>query len=1109
MRFLAMTLISLVAFSASMSGQTFGEITGEIRDSSGGAVVGAVITVTNKATSAVRSAVTNDAGIYSFPSMQPGAYELKVAKDGFRAITQSGLDLQVQQTARVDLTLQVGQVTEVIEVTSVPALVTTENATLGLVIENRRVVDLPLNGRNFLQLVALSPNVTYGFGGNVAANRQGGTRQQTTISIAGQRSVFNHYTLDGLENTNVEANTYVFLPSIDALQEFKVQTGIYPAEFGRGVSHVNVSTKSGGNDYHGTLFEFFRNDKLDATTYAFTAFRPENDPFRWNQYGFTLGGPVWIPKLFNGRNRLFFATNFEGFRDRKQLRVIASVAPPSMRAGDFSGSAAIFDPLTHAQQGSVIIAQPFPGNRIPQNRIHRISSQLLEYYPAPNQTAAFSNYQAGAGRIIDKDQFNQRIDWIENASSTWFGRFSKAREKVVQPGLKLNGVQILTDPWQAMLSNTRVFSPTVVNEFRFGVSRFQNNYGNELAFKRDVLAELKIPGIPLTPAVAWGIPNIGISGFSGFGSSPDGPWLNNSATFQWSESISWVRGKHNLRLGAEIRRDRWNVTGFFYSRPQFTFEGLATQNPAATAGTGVGFADYLLGNIRFVRSAVNGALAQFRGLEQYYYVDDTWKVRPNLTINFGLRYENAPPWSDRSGLYQNLEIPFFDRGLGNLADQSRHPTLVRVGSGNFYDGLPLRFNPAIKVARDGRLGDRLINTDHNDFAPRLGIAWSPIQKWTLRAGAGFFYAQDSGEPKMNPARNLTGTRLDEANIDFWDLTWDQPFRSSSDSIVVNTPAVFGVQNKRRTPYVIQYLFNVQRELRRDTVLELGYLGSASRKLEQYRSFNYAEPSPTGSISSRVPYPEFGRLFFVDTIGKATYNSLAVKLQRRFSGGLTSLVAYTWGKSIDTGSGIRPDGDFTLFTQDEFCVQCDRAASNFNTLQRFTTSTLYELPFGKEKRFLKRGGPVNLIAGGWQIGSIVTLQTGFPLTVMAGRDQCNCGHQMDRVNATGQATALPRGEQDPQRFFNTGAYVLQPFGSFGNIGRNTLTGPGVISWDFSAIKNLRFGEQRGVEFRVEVFNFPNHPNWADPDRTFTSVNFGRITSTRTSMRELQLGLKLHF
>jgi hypothetical protein len=421
----------------------------------------------------------------------------------------------------------------------------------------------------------------------------------------------------------------------------------------------------------------------------------------------------------------------------------------------------------------------------------------------------------------------------------------------------------------------------------------------------------------------------------------------------------------------------------------------------------------------------------------------------------------------------------------------------------------LRFNPAIKVARDGRLGERLVEADHNDFAPRLGIAWSPTRKWTLRTGAGVFYSQDTGNPRFDMSRNLAGRRNDVSNTDFPDLSLDRPFRNLTSTVQINTPAALGNNHLRRTPYSIQFLFNVQRELDRQTLIEVGYLGSLSRKLESYRDYNIPQPSPTGSVASRQPYPEFSRVWEVDGHNKANYHSLGIKAQRRFSQGLTYLMGYTWSKSIDTGSAIRNhDGD-TLFPMNSFCTQCERALSSFHVAHRFVTSALYELQIGKGKRFLNRGGVSNVLLGGWQLGSILTLQTGFPITVSSGFDVSNTATSPDRPNATGAKAGLPRGKQDPERFFNTNAFVLQPFGTFGNVGRNTLIGPGIINWDISTLKNFRIREGHELQFRFEAFNLPNHPNWGLPDTSRISPGFGKIRSTRKDMRDLQFALKYVF
>ena len=936
--------------------QTFGDITGEVRDTSGGIVANAAVTVTNEGTSASAEpqAPTNPVFIH-FPL--PARYLRSQSRgDRFRRGPRRGIELQVQQTARIDFELKVGGVNQTVEVSGGAPLLTTEDATVGTVIENRRIVDLPLNGRNALGLVFLSPNVTFGFGAsNVGVGGDRGTF--SSVSIAGARPVFNHYTLDGLENTYVEGNSYAFLPSIDALQEFKIQTGVYPAEFGREIGQINVSTKPGGNQYHGTLFEFLRNSYLDAQPFAFTAARPPTAPFRWNQYGFTLGGPVWIPKVFNGHNRLFFMSNYEGFRQRKQLQLFSDVPSNAMRTGDFSElPVRIYDPATHVQQGGAVVAQPFADNIIPQSRLATISTKLLAFLPAPNQPGRglSSNYQVSKSSSIDRDQFNQRIDFIESSSSSWFGRYSWGSEASFSPGIYLNGGKTLNDPWQAMISNTRTLSPALVNDFRFGVSRFSNNGVGELAYTRDVTSELAIPGVPKLAPDGWGLPTVTYTGLSGFGGTPGGT-IRYSATFQWVDNVYWVRGKHALRFGGEIRRERWNASSYTFGQGQFDFFGTATQNPAAPNGTGYAFADFLLGEIGNSRAGVSQAFAQFRATDQAWYVDDNWKLRPNLTVTLGLRYEYSPPWYDKSQKWVNAYIPSTGQGQSHVPDLSQHPVLVRIGTGDFYQGVAFRFNPAIQVARDGRLGAVGVNSDYTNFAPRLGIAWSPSSQWTVRTGVGMFYSQDTSAPVLDPARNLAGFRSEQASSDFPNLTWAEPFTGISQSVQVNTPSVLANDPHRRTPYTIQYLANVQRELTKDTVVELGYLGSVSRRLQQFHSFNAPDPSPVGSIVSRAPWPEFGRVFQVSGFGKGNYNSFSTKVQRRFSAGLTYLASYTWAKAIDTGSGIRvPPGD-TLFLQNEFCQTCDRAVSGFSASHRFVTSLIYELPFGGGKPFLNGGG----------------------------------------------------------------------------------------------------------------------------------------------------------
>lgn len=1152
--------IALLLLSAvNLFAQTGGEINGLVTDSSGAAVSGAAVTVTNKATGAARRITTNNDGLYAFPSLLPGSYDLRIEHQGFKSAVRDNITLEIQQALRVDVSMEVGSVDETVTVTSAGALLNAENTTVGTVIENKRIVDLPLNGRNFLQLVSTAPNVSFGFGqAGQAGSRQGGTRSNQQISVAGQRSYFNRFTIDGVENTDVNFNTPIILPSIDALQEFKVQTGVFPAEFGRASTQINISTKSGGRDYHGTLFEFLRNDVLDARTYDFTGVRAKNspkEPFKWNQYGFTLGGPVWLPKKFFGpigsdnRERLFFMTNFEGYKDRKVLRGRYNLPAAAMYNGDFSrlldpaftGNAnsgsqlvsngapvvdalgrpvivgAIYDPTTRRQVGGRWVADQFAGNIIPAGRIAPLSKKLLEFYPTPalSPNALGINHEQLNRRLIDKDQFIARGDFIESGNSSWAGRYSWGDEAQVDPGLKLNGTKLVTQVKQVMASNTRTLASNKVNEARFGYNYFYNSVGRELAGVRDVVSELAIPGIASGPPVAWGIPSIGIQGFSGFGDDTEGPYANTNRTFQFIDNFNWTVGNKTFRFGAELRWDQYNQIGNQFARGSIAFEANATTQSglagaAAVNGTqGYGFADFLLGYCKRCEVAVALASAQFRAFSQYYYLDYNWKLTPKLTINAGLRYEYTPPWFDKSGRLVNAYVPYLD-AAPNVADKSRHPVLVRIGSGDFYEGIALRFNPDIQTTRDGRLGERLVADDRNDFAPRLGVAWSPSSKWTVRFGGGIFYSQDTGNPRFDMARNMSGRRRDEATPDLIDLTWATPFRNLGGTVQINNPYVLGNIFRRRTPYSAQYLLNIQRELRNNLLLEIGYLGSVSRKLESLRAFNESIPGATGTVLSRAPYPEFGRIQEVDGSGRANYNGFSVKLEQRLNSGLSFVSGYTFSKSIDNASAIRNHNGDTLFPQNSYDLNAERGLSSFNVKHRMVNSVLYQIPIGKGRRFLDRGGVANTIIGGWELGTLLNIQSGFPITLASGRDQSNTGAGFDRPNQiAGGDTELSSDQRNADKWFNTSLFALQPFGTFGNVGRNTIISPGIVQWDASLLKSFHFTERVGLQFRFEAFNAANHLNLGAPDANVTSSTFGKITGGRTNMRELQFGLKLFF
>src|ERR1700682_508262 len=852
------------------SAQTFGAITGEVRDPSGAAAPNASVTATNVATNVARSTTTNESGVYSFPDLIPATYQVKVSDPGFQTTT-STVEIQVQQTARVDVTLTVGQSTQTVEVSAAAASLTTESATVGTVIAEKNINDLPLNGRNFLQLVALAPNVTYGFtAAGIASSRQGGDRVNQNISVAGMRGTWNYYTLDGVSNLDPNFNLYIQIPSIDALQEFKVQSGIYPAEFGREAAQINVSTKSGTNDFHGSAFEFLRNSNLDAKPFDFIGTSPAKSPFKQNQYGYYLGGPVWIPKLFNGRNKVFFSSNWEGYKSRLQNRGLYTVLPDAWRNGNFSQlKTVLLDPDTRVLgANNQYTAVPFTGNMIPTARLDPTSQKLLAFLPHANVNPLNSatpnnNLQIGQNNTVDKNQVTDRGDFNQSLNSQWFGRFSWTNENTINPTLPDQGLTLGTNSKQYMISNAWVLSPTKVNEVRFGYTTMFNAVADVLSGKRDVVKEL---GLPFTPEVpqSYGVPAVTMgSGLSSWGDNTSAPFVINDKIVQVLDNFSWNRGKHSFRFGGEYRYDVYNQYGNQYTRGNPQFNGNYTAVPQTLAG-GNSAADFVLGAPYRLDLALQLAQGNDTANSLAFYIDDTYKMTPKLTVTAGLRWEMVQPWLDTMQNMTNFDFK------GNLpitsnVDPSLYPVLVRAGtSGKFYEGLNYIYVNTtgtgkagpVAVARDGRLGDRLVTTDLNNFAPRFGIAYSPNSKWSFRTGFGVFFSQETANSKFDVNRSTAGrlTDLPSPNTKPT-LTYANSYDPSQLPYQLNPGLTWAIQHDIATPYSMMYLFNIQRQIGNNSTLEVGYQGVQDRKLQNQENANAGVPGVTAA-QLRVPFPMF-------------------------------------------------------------------------------------------------------------------------------------------------------------------------------------------------------------------------------------------------------------
>ncbi|MBI3280103.1 MAG: carboxypeptidase regulatory-like domain-containing protein [Acidobacteria bacterium] len=1078
-----------------------GEITGTVRDQTAGVVPNATVKLVNSATGATREILTNESGIYNFPALLPGTYNVTAGREGFQTQTRSGIPVQVQQTVRVDFTLQVGEVAQNIEVSASAMQLSKDDATVGQVIENRRIVELPLNGRNYLQLTALSPGVNINSSASGGAtNFMGGQRSRQSISVNGQRGQFNNFTLDGLGNTDTNFNTYIFLPSIDALQEFKVQSATYPADQGFAVSQINVTTKSGSNEIHGSVFEFLRNAAFDAKNF----FDKPKEPipgFRRNQFGGTVGGPIM-------KNRLFYFVNYEGLRENKALTQTSTLPVPALRAGDFSGQRTIYDPLTRARQpDNRIVAQPFAGNRIPQSRFHPISQKLLQFWPTPNLPGAVQNFLSNEPREVGSDQLMVRLDYQQNNNLSWYGRWNYAEDSEYQPrGIPGQGAVTATRPDQILGGNTWVIRPNMVNDLRFGWSRLDNKLTGPNSGKNDINGKiLQIPGFnPSGNPAFWGIPQATFTGYSGFGDVRD-VFLTRNNMFEWKENLNWIRGKHVLKLGLHISRIHFENIGNQLPSGTLVFNGFATANPPQRTTTGESVADFLLGYSSETGGAAKEANARLRSSYWSGYISDSVKLTGKLNLDLGLRYEYLQP-------FKNINDE-----SANIADLSiNKPILVRASNlgtdRDPYEGEIVRFRD-VTVVRDGRLGPGLYPADRNNWAPRLGLAYSPNQDTVIRAGFGVFYSMiDLGNSIYDMARSLAGLRRENNDVDFPDLTLDAPFRGSTGGgigagglIEIVQPLILANSNNMLTSYVNQWSLTVQRNLGRDLMVELGYVGSQGHRLKKMNGRNEPLPGP-GIIDSRRPYGEFGWIQYPDTVGNSNFNSLQVKVEQGFRNGLTVLAAYTFGKSIDDTSGVRPGGGDTLFVNNPFCVNsCERGRSAFDARQRFVLSGLYQLPFGRGRKT----GLRSLLTGGWQLGSIITLESGLPETPSAGSDVANVGvGHNNRPDATGINPSLG-SKRSVDRFFNTDAFRIQPIHSYGNAGRNVIEGPGIINADVSVMKDFHVSESKRFELRAEGFNIANHPIFGFPVANLRSGAYGKLTGTRVDSRQIQLALRFVF
>ncbi len=1059
-------------FAAAVAGhaqQDMGVITGLVTDASGAAVPGAKVTVTNPQTNENRTARTADTGSYTVGPLRIGVYDIAVEHEGFKTAVLRGIELHAQDRARVDLQLAVGQVSDSIAVTAEAPLLQAETSSLAHVVNERAIRELPLNGRNFQQLAWLTSGV---------APAQRSRDRDSGFNAHGQPATQNNFLVDGVDNNNnvmgmQDRKAQVVIPSLDAVAEFKVMTSNYSAEFGRNSGAIMiVSIKSGSNDFHGSVYEYLRNDVFDARdTFNYVDRdgdgKADAEVLRKHQFGGTLGGPI-------RRDRTFFFGSWEGRRERRAQSDTATVPTPDEKQGLFSPSLAIVrDPITK---------QPYAGNRVPRERWDPTSVKLLELWPAPNFSGlgTRSNYIRNPPWTSDRDQWDARIDHNASTADKIFGRVSVNRYDNLRGAVFAGDARgdqggeraRDTDAARgAAFSYTRILRPTLLNEFRYGFIRQKVNRAElSTGLLSDLTAKYGIKGIPGSDRL-FGLPRVNLGGgigYTGLGEPGSMPNFKIHQVHQYLDNLSWNRGNHNFKVGVDLRWNRSDIFGGGTSHGNFSFDGQFT---------GISLADYLLG---WTSSAnlTTLLIGNMRFRNYMVYAQDDWKLTPRLSVNVGMRYELTSPWMEKYNNMNKLEITP-GANLGNI---------VRAGScGNSWSCRGL------------------VNTDTNNWAPRLGLAYQLTPRTVVRSGFGtFFGGQGSLGANSRMINNFPFNRSVTAQSTPTKaaLLLSEGFPADFLGNMINPPDNLNWdvwEQNLPEPTVYQWNLALQREIGRNLSVTTAYVGSASNYLMDSYNWNGAPPGPPATEKQRRVIPRWNTVSLHAPYGHSSYHGFDAQVDKRYSHGLSVSAAYTWSHSIDNVPEQFGSGGGGL--QDVRNFSSARASSNFDVRHRFITSTVYELPF--KGRLL----------GGWQISSMVSAQTGhyFGLTVPQARQRMG-------VTAIDEwwPDRLRSGRIDnptTARWFDTTAFVPPRAADgtwhFGNAGRSILAADSPFNLDVGIMKSLPITERIKMQFRCEAFNLTNTPTLGDPQRSIDSPDFGKVQATVSDPRQMQFALRITF
>ena len=1072
-------LIALLCSSTSFVLAQQATVQGVVEDASGSSVPSARVTVRNVATGVAQNVETNTQGFYSIPFLIPGKYDVNVTASGFSPQTRRNLQLDVNMTARVDFSLAIGAVAETVEVSASAALLNTETTTVGQVIDNKRIVELPLNGRNYLELAQLTTGVVPGRGSR--------TGDKGNFSALGARTYQTSILLDGVDNSSRASGGQLgfeaqnVTPSVDAVQEFKVVTNNNSAEYGfRMGATVIVQTKSGSNDFHGSAYEFFRNQKFDATNFFANRSGAEKPTFKRNQFGATAGGRII-------RDRTFFFGSFEGMRLRRGESSVSTVPTLARRSGDFSDAEAlpIFDPATTRTEGGRTVRSPFPNNIIPQNRWDSVGKAVVDLYPLPNLPGATNNYFYSGSAATNNDQFDGRVDHNFSDNSRVFFRYSRREFSDVDPGpLPLpadGGLWTTTDlTANSYVANwSTVLSPTSSNEVRFGYTDTTSIL--DIPWSENFNDKLGIKGIAsLGDDNARGMTRFTPTGYAEVGARSFWPNRNNLGLLHLTEHFSKVQGRHVWKAGAEFHGERIFRRAARLSRGQMAFNRSFSEDPNNRGRTGDGLADLLLGLASGgMMGNQNGETAVTRNYSVFF--QDDWKVNNRLTLNLGVRWDRFGPPSFKDTPVSRFMIDFVNRSY------------------------------AIVKPKDE--DDCGCEHDNNNFAPRIGLAYQLTQKTVLRSGFGIFYGQPDAVSHDGDAR-FSNQPPEFSELSFPTDRLFQPAlvvgQGFPTGLLPTTTIQTNVGVKTALPfmpsqYSSQWFFDVQRELPFNTVVTLSYLGTSSKHMVWTRNLNQPYTPGAAAIQQRRPYPFFGGITLRDPGGSASYNAFTAKAEKRFSQGMTFLVSYTWSHAIDDGAGTLNDGAASF--RDNYNLALERGNSQYDLRHNLITSLVYDLPFGRGRAFGSNMHPIaNAVLGGWQLGGILFVRSGEPFSVTVSGDVANLG-TTNYANRIGNGS-LSSSERSIDRWFDTSAFTVPAQYTIGNAGRGILYGPGSTNMDLKIGKNWMITERARLEYRLEMFNFTNTPNFGTPNGVLNNAQVGKITSAQDP-RRIQMGAKLVF